>query len=98
MNIARSLAAKGPDVSGNSEYFCLSLQEEFPKTEVKPYPDWVFGIIILLCVIPVIPIPLVAAYQLIKRLIKKSPVRTYPNAYSNDAFEVETREQYKHTA
>lgn len=98
MNIARWLAAKGLDISGTGEYFCLSLQEEFPKTEVKPYPDWVFGIIVLLCAVPVIPIPLVALYHLIKRLTRKSPVHTYPNAYRNDGFEIETQEQYKQRA
>uniref|UniRef100_A0A7N8WRK3 Transporter n=1 Tax=Mastacembelus armatus TaxID=205130 RepID=A0A7N8WRK3_9TELE len=39
--------------------------EQFPKTETKPYPDWVFAIIILLSAGPVISIPLVALYKLI---------------------------------
>lgn len=61
---------------------------------MRPYPDWVFAIIVLLCVVPVLPIPLVALYKLICCRIKKSAARSYPNAYSNDGFEVETEENY----
>ncbi|XP_056283443.1 sodium-dependent neutral amino acid transporter B(0)AT3-like isoform X1 [Pseudoliparis swirei] len=39
--------------------------EQFPKMEVKSYPDWVFTIIVLLSVVPVIPIPMVALYRLV---------------------------------
>uniref|UniRef100_A0A3Q1GPX6 Transporter n=1 Tax=Acanthochromis polyacanthus TaxID=80966 RepID=A0A3Q1GPX6_9TELE len=46
--------------------------DEFPKTEKKPYPDWVFAIIILLSSVPVIPIPLVAIYRLIRRKMRRS--------------------------
>ncbi|XP_032392279.1 sodium-dependent neutral amino acid transporter B(0)AT1-like [Etheostoma spectabile] len=67
--------------------------ELFPQTEVKPYPDWVFAIIILLCVLPVISIPLVALYKLICCRIRKSSARTDLNSYCNDGFEVDTREQ-----
>ncbi|XP_042361938.1 inactive sodium-dependent neutral amino acid transporter B(0)AT3 [Plectropomus leopardus] len=66
--------------------------EKFPETETKPYPDWVFAIIILLCVVPVISIPLVALYKLICRGIKKSSARADLNPYCNDGFEVETLE------
>uniref|UniRef100_A0A8C9Y025 Transporter n=1 Tax=Sander lucioperca TaxID=283035 RepID=A0A8C9Y025_SANLU len=64
----------------------------------KPYPDWVFAIIILLCVLPVISIPLVALYKLICCRIKKSSARTDLNPYCNDGFEVETREQQNQRA
>ncbi|XP_068587385.1 sodium-dependent neutral amino acid transporter B(0)AT1-like [Cebidichthys violaceus] len=67
--------------------------ELFPKTEVKPYPDWVFAIIILLSALPVIPIPLVALYKLICSRIKKSSARTDLNPSCNGGFEVETQEQ-----
>ena len=40
-------------------------QVDFPQTNMTPYPDWVFGVIVLLSVLPVIPIPLVALYTLI---------------------------------
>ncbi len=77
--------------------FFLFLQELFPQTEVKPYPDWVFGIIILLCVVPVISIPLVAVYRLVCRGIK-SPSHADLNPYYNDGFEVETKgESYRRT-
>ncbi|KAJ3608834.1 hypothetical protein NHX12_023364 [Muraenolepis orangiensis] len=38
---------------------------DFPQTNMRPYPDWVFAIIVLLSVLPVAPIPLVALYRLI---------------------------------
>ncbi|XP_026203887.1 inactive sodium-dependent neutral amino acid transporter B(0)AT3 [Anabas testudineus] len=62
----------------------------FPQTEVKPYPDWVFAIIILLCVVPVISIPVVAVYRLICGIIKKPSSRVQLNPYCNDGFEGET--------
>lgn len=61
--------------------------EKFPKTEPKPYPDWVFAIIVLLCAVPVIPIPLVAIYRLICRRMRKSSARADLNPYNNYAFE-----------
>ncbi|KAE8282200.1 Sodium-dependent neutral amino acid transporter B(0)AT3 [Larimichthys crocea] len=65
--------------------------DEFPETKVIPYPDWVFGIIILLCVVPVTSIPLVALYRLIRRV--RSPDRGDLNNYCNEGFEIETQEQ-----
>ncbi|XP_057684226.1 sodium-dependent neutral amino acid transporter B(0)AT3-like [Corythoichthys intestinalis] len=41
--------------------------ELFPQTEAKPYPPWVFAIGIVLCILPVIFIPLVALYHCIKK-------------------------------
>lgn len=69
----------------------LFLQDEFPETKVIPYPDWVFAIIILLCVVPVTSIPLVALYRLIRRV--RSPDRGDLNNYCNEGFEIETQEQ-----
>ena len=40
-------------------------QVDFPQTNVTPYPDWVFAIIVLLSALPVAPIPLVALYALV---------------------------------
>ncbi|XP_054619747.1 sodium-dependent neutral amino acid transporter B(0)AT3-like isoform X2 [Dunckerocampus dactyliophorus] len=51
--------------------------ELFPQTEVKTYPGWVFAIIILLCVLPVISIPLVALYHLIKAYSTNPNVALY---------------------
>ncbi|KAK9533117.1 hypothetical protein VZT92_009428 [Zoarces viviparus] len=67
--------------------------ELFPKTEMKPYPDWVFAIIVLLCVLPLISIPLVALYQLVRSRIKRSSALVVLNPYCNDGFEVEPQEQ-----
>ncbi|XP_071750948.1 sodium-dependent neutral amino acid transporter B(0)AT3-like [Centroberyx gerrardi] len=65
--------------------------EKFPQTEVKPYPDWVFGIIILLCVLPVISIPLVALYKLICCGVRRrSSNRNGLNPYNNNGYEIET--------
>lgn len=60
----------------------------FPEPEMKDYPGWVFAIIILLCVVPVISIPLVALY----RLCRRSSARTNLNPYDNGGFEIETKE------
>ncbi|KAJ4928391.1 hypothetical protein JOQ06_016183 [Pogonophryne albipinna] len=49
--------------------------ELFPKTESKQYPDWVFAIIVLLSLLPVISIPLVALYKLISCRMKKTSAR-----------------------
>uniref|UniRef100_A0A665TQW9 Transporter n=1 Tax=Echeneis naucrates TaxID=173247 RepID=A0A665TQW9_ECHNA len=57
----------------------------------KPYPDWVFAIIVLLSTIPVISIPLVVIYKLICCKIKGSSPRTELNPYCNESFEVETQ-------
>uniref|UniRef100_A0A669CXD2 Transporter n=1 Tax=Oreochromis niloticus TaxID=8128 RepID=A0A669CXD2_ORENI len=67
--------------------------EKFPETEQKLYPDWVFAIIILLCVVPVISIPLVALYQLLRGRFRKSSVGMELNPYDNDAFVTDTQEQ-----
>ncbi|XP_070702048.1 sodium-dependent neutral amino acid transporter B(0)AT3-like [Pempheris klunzingeri] len=69
--------------------------EKFPESEMKPYPDWVFAIIILLSVLPVISIPLVALYRLICCRMKKSSDSADLNSYSNDGFEVERQEQHR---
>lgn len=71
----------------------LSFQEKFPETEEKLYPDWVFAIIILLCVVPVISIPLVALYQLLRGRFRKSSVGMELNPYDNNAFVTDTQEQ-----
>uniref|UniRef100_A0A8D0A4K5 Transporter n=1 Tax=Sander lucioperca TaxID=283035 RepID=A0A8D0A4K5_SANLU len=68
------------------------------KSRVLTWRYWVFAIIILLCVLPVISIPLVALYKLICCRIKKSSARTDLNPYCNDGFEVETREQQNQRA
>uniref|UniRef100_A0A667XJA0 Transporter n=1 Tax=Myripristis murdjan TaxID=586833 RepID=A0A667XJA0_9TELE len=61
---------------------------DFPKMNVQPYPDWVYGIIILLSALPVAPIPLVALYRLIFR--RSSGVNRNPHV--NDGYAVETYE------
>ncbi|XP_034016308.1 sodium-dependent neutral amino acid transporter B(0)AT3-like [Thalassophryne amazonica] len=66
--------------------------DKFPKTEVKPYPDWVFAIIILLCVVPVLSIPLVAVIQCVKRKGSSCHDR---KPYCNEAYEAETEDQMK---
>ncbi|CAJ1083757.1 inactive sodium-dependent neutral amino acid transporter B(0)AT3 [Xyrichtys novacula] len=69
-------------------------KEPFPGNETLFYPNWVFAIIILLCVVPVVPIPLVALCRLISRAMGKTSTsaRSDPNPYTNDAFEIEPQE------
>uniref|UniRef100_A0AAY4D927 Transporter n=1 Tax=Denticeps clupeoides TaxID=299321 RepID=A0AAY4D927_9TELE len=65
--------------------------EKFPLPWVQPYPDWVIAICVLLAGVPVLPIPLVALYQLVKFLIsrQKRGSRHAPNnPYTNQAFEM----------
>ena len=64
----------------------------FPQaqTELKDYPDWVFAIIVILSVLPVISIPLVAFYRLIRcGLDRKSSKRSGANPYINNGYEIE---------
>ncbi|XP_071355541.1 inactive sodium-dependent neutral amino acid transporter B(0)AT3 [Trachinotus anak] len=75
-------------------YFAWNtLYELFPETEVKPYPDWVFAIIILLSAVPVLSIPLVAVYKLIKYRLQRSSTGAERNPYWNNGFEAEAQEQ-----
>ncbi|XP_075868226.1 inactive sodium-dependent neutral amino acid transporter B(0)AT3 [Nelusetta ayraudi] len=67
--------------------------EKFPETQDKPYPDWVFAIIVLLCVVPVLSIPLMALAALIRSRIRKSPTSDH-KTYKNEAFEIETPGAY----
>ncbi|XP_076006114.1 inactive sodium-dependent neutral amino acid transporter B(0)AT3 [Genypterus blacodes] len=60
--------------------------ESFPQTEPRPYPGWVFAMIVLLCALPVISIPVVALYHLISSRVKSS-VRVDLNPYCNDGFD-----------
>ncbi|XP_049606304.1 sodium-dependent neutral amino acid transporter B(0)AT1 [Syngnathus scovelli] len=64
--------------------------ELFPKTQTKPYPDFVFAVIVLLCTVPVVPIPLMALYKGIQKVRKRSSTRGGLNPYANAAFENET--------
>lgn len=65
----------------------------FPETEIKPYPDWVFAIIVLLCAVPVVPIPLVALIVGIRYWFRKSPTSN-KKTYKNEAFEIELPATY----
>ncbi|XP_077086289.1 inactive sodium-dependent neutral amino acid transporter B(0)AT3 [Siphateles boraxobius] len=67
--------------------------EKFPETEVKPYSDWVFAICVLLSSVPVVSIPVVAVYRLIRRQTTSQIGHSYPNPYSNPAFTPEERIQ-----
>uniref|UniRef100_A0A8C4ZEP1 Transporter n=1 Tax=Gadus morhua TaxID=8049 RepID=A0A8C4ZEP1_GADMO len=63
----------------------------FPKTEAKDYPGWVFAIIVILSVFPVISIPLVAIYRLIRcGLNRKSSKRYGISPYINNSYDIET--------
>ncbi|XP_033831046.1 inactive sodium-dependent neutral amino acid transporter B(0)AT3 [Periophthalmus magnuspinnatus] len=65
--------------------------ESFPDTKTLEYPDWVFAIIILLCVVPIVSIPIVALHRLIRGGIRRSSPRSELSAYSNGGFDAEYR-------
>jgi hypothetical protein len=66
-------------------------QVHFPETEAKDYPGWVFAIIVILSVFPVISIPLVAIYRLIRcGLNRKSSKRYGISPYINNSYDIET--------
>ncbi|XP_051526713.1 sodium-dependent neutral amino acid transporter B(0)AT3-like [Myxocyprinus asiaticus] len=64
--------------------------ENFPETEEKPYSDWVFAICVLLSSVPVISIPIVAAYRLIRRQTRSLTSSNHPNPYDNQAFTLDS--------
>ncbi|NP_001108369.1 inactive sodium-dependent neutral amino acid transporter B(0)AT3 [Danio rerio] len=65
--------------------------ENFPETEEKPYSTWVFSICVLLSSVPVISIPIVALYRLIRR--HTHPHSGYPNPYTNQSYTDDTHTQ-----
>ncbi|XP_057684124.1 sodium-dependent neutral amino acid transporter B(0)AT3-like isoform X2 [Corythoichthys intestinalis] len=65
--------------------------EHFPKTEDKPYPDFAFAVIVLLCTVPVVSIPLVAIYKGIQKAKWTSSTKEGLNPYGNDGFEPEAQ-------
>ncbi|XP_073677811.1 inactive sodium-dependent neutral amino acid transporter B(0)AT3 [Garra rufa] len=60
--------------------------ENFPDAEVKPYSNWVFAICVLLSTAPVLSIPVVAVYRLIRRQTRSQIANKHPNPYDNQAF------------
>ncbi|XP_041932360.1 sodium-dependent neutral amino acid transporter B(0)AT3-like isoform X2 [Alosa sapidissima] len=65
---------------------------DFPRTDVQPYPTWVFAICVVLVAIPVVPIPIVALYRLINRKLCRTG-RIDPNKsnpYANEGFNMDT--------
>ncbi|XP_076016767.1 sodium-dependent neutral amino acid transporter B(0)AT3-like [Genypterus blacodes] len=56
----------------------------FPLAEVVQYPQWVFVICVLLCVLPVVSIPLVALYKLACFLRRCIMDRHIPNPYESE--------------
>ncbi|XP_042601539.1 inactive sodium-dependent neutral amino acid transporter B(0)AT3 [Cyprinus carpio] len=64
--------------------------EKFPESEVKPYSSWVFAICVLLSTVPVLSIPIVAVYRLIRRQTRQQTGSSLPNPYDNQAFSTES--------
>ncbi|XP_059911232.1 sodium-dependent neutral amino acid transporter B(0)AT3-like [Gadus macrocephalus] len=56
---------------------------DFPLFDVQPYPGWVYAITVLLSTIPIISIPLVASYTLLRFLRKRYLDRHNINPYAN---------------
>ncbi|XP_062384884.1 sodium-dependent neutral amino acid transporter B(0)AT3-like [Sardina pilchardus] len=66
---------------------------DFPQTEVQPYPTWVFVICVVLVAIPVVPIPIVALYRLLKQKLcipRKLDSNKSSNPYANKGFNMDS--------
>uniref|UniRef100_A0A8C1X2I5 Transporter n=1 Tax=Cyprinus carpio TaxID=7962 RepID=A0A8C1X2I5_CYPCA len=63
----------------------VMVQEKFPESEVKPYSSWVFAICVLLSTVPVLSIPIVAVYRLIRRQTRQQTGSSLPNPYDNQS-------------
>ncbi|XP_074056102.1 sodium-dependent neutral amino acid transporter B(0)AT1 [Macrotis lagotis] len=56
---------------------------EFPKSEKKPYPDWVYAVVVFVAGVPCLIIPLFALYKFIRnRCQKKHDHQGLVSAYS----------------
>lgn len=44
----------------------VCLQEEFPKSQKVPYPDWVYGVVVIVAGVPCLTIPGFIIYKLIR--------------------------------
>lgn len=49
----------------------LSPQVEFPKSVKVPYPDWVYGVVVVVAGVPCLSIPCFAIYKLIQNRYQK---------------------------
>ncbi|KAG7469720.1 hypothetical protein MATL_G00131810 [Megalops atlanticus] len=59
---------------------------KFPLFDVQPYPNWVFGICVLLSLISCVFIPIVALYRFIQFLQKRLAVWRTTRSYDNEAY------------
>lgn len=53
-------------------YLWFSPQEEFPKSQKVPYPDWVYAVVVIVAGVPCLTIPCFAIYKLIRNYCQKS--------------------------
>ncbi|RXN17048.1 sodium-dependent neutral amino acid transporter B(0)AT3-like protein [Labeo rohita] len=68
--------------------------EKFPEAEVKSYSNWVFAICVLLSTVPVLSIPVVAVYRLIRRQTRPQMIGSkHPNPYDNEAFSADSSKE-----
>ncbi|KAL0167186.1 hypothetical protein M9458_039030, partial [Cirrhinus mrigala] len=58
-----------------------------------PYSSWVFAICVLLSTVPVLSIPVVAVYRLIRRQTRSQIGSKYPNPYDNQAFSADSSKE-----
>lgn len=49
----------------------LSPQEEFPKSHKVSYPDWAYGVVVVVAGVPCLSIPCFAIYKLIRSRFQK---------------------------
>lgn len=50
----------------------ISPQEEFPKSQRVPYPNWVYAVVVIVAGVPCLTIPCFAIYKLIRNRCQKS--------------------------
>lgn len=53
-------------------YLWFSPQEEFPKPQKVPYPNWVYAVVVIVAGVPCLTIPFFAIYKLIRNCYQKS--------------------------
>lgn len=60
-----------PAAASTLSQWSLCLQEEFPKSQEVQYPDWVYGVVVIVAGVPCLTIPGFIIYKLIRNLCQR---------------------------
>lgn len=63
---------EAPAASSAHPKVALSLQEEFPKSQKVKYPNWVYGVVVVVAGVPCLAIPGFAIYKLIRNRFQRA--------------------------